>query len=84
MRKTVRGVQSCPHCGQKIRFNESNPAYLKKQGHIKPEKKAVTRRIIKCPYKNCEKPISVKVTPRRIKLSKRVPHVERVLLEMLS
>ena len=88
MRKKVRAVLPCPHCGQKIRFNEPNPAYLLKTNprvwEKRFEKKRELRSAITCPYKNCQKAFSLIVTPRKIRLSKRVSKVEHELAELLG
>ena len=83
MRKTIRKVIPCPHCGQEIRFNEPNPAYLLKR-KPKVSKKLETRSVITCQYKNCQKAMTMIVTPRKIRLSKRVSKVERTLSELLT
>lgn len=48
------------------------------------EKKRETRSAITCPYKNCRKALTMIVTPKKIRLSKRVSKAERTLLELLS
>ena len=99
MRKTVRADLECPHCGQEIRFNERNPAFLKKQlieetrekirklqkylGDL--EKKTLVRKTtFTCPYKDCGKLVYEKVTPRKIVLSKRVPKALRVTANLME
>jgi len=88
MRKTIRKAIPCPHCGQEIRFNEPNLAYLLKTNSKvwdkRLEKKLEARSVITCPYKNCRKAMAMIVTPRKIRLSKRVSKVERTLSELLE
>lgn len=88
MRKTVRAVLPCPYCGQKIRFNEDNPAYLMKTNpkvwKKRFEKKREVRSVIICPHKNCQKAFAVVVTPRKIRLSKRISKIGRILIDMLG
>ena len=87
MRKTVRAVLPCPYCGQKIRFNEDNPAYLLKTNpkmYKWLEKKRERRRITTCPYKNCQQAFAVVVTPRKIRLSKRISKIDSILIDMLG
>ena len=96
MRKTVRVVLKCPHCGQEVRYIFRNPAYTKKvkmerirdqitelQTQLEKLEKEIPqdKRAFKCPYKDCKKLVYAKITSRTIKLSKRVPKSLRILSE---
>ena len=77
MKKYIRVTLPCPHCGQNIKFNKIRPKL------ISPPQKSYGY-IFKCPYKNCRKLVSAKVTDRKIKLSKRIPKVERTFYDLLK